>query len=590
MKNKTSKFALLLVCSLFLFSILTVTPVHAQYSYAYVYGSGGTYTITDVTLSTSSSGASGTFLQFIPGDQLTFQVSPAGGKAFSYWTDGSLQQFYTNPSDPTYFYGDISLTAIFTTAGVNTYYINSTSADSHSVIAQAGLTGVTEGNTQQITWTVDPGYQVVEVNVDGFPYANIASPYTFTNVVANHTLTIYTEATTVANYAYTFSGPYYDDGTSSGDTISATAYWVNNVAQHFYLTEATGSITLNSNSPITTMTWNCSSTLNETRRIDFQPLPTNQNFTLFITNPSSPSTIYTFPITDFYGMTNPFLETQVSIGGTLYTTEQVNTNNIGSPNFIMQQYQTYTLTFNCKQGSYSQQFTAGTTTTNTLPVLAGAFPTTNTTYPEADAARLSPTTIGMIYADPAISTDTVNFLITHQSGATVVIDYNNTFIGTSQNNTWTQADAATSYTVTITASISNATSAYGSNPQWIIIVPETVQANPWLGAFDWLGQYTPTLPYTPTGWTGANGQQLSSGLIAEFVGMAIIMLFLGVGSYRSSGVTCIIAWLMSGILLYLGWWANGITGGLSAIPSFALCGVIAIFITLSESKQTEREV
>ena len=115
-------------------------------------------------------------------------------------------------------------------------------------------------------------------------------------------------------------------------------------------------------------------------------------------------------------------------------------------------------------------------------------------------------------------------------------------------------------------------------------------ANPFLGVFDFLGQNVPTLPYTPTGWTGANGSQLSSGMIAELVGMAVIMLFLGIGSYRSSGEACIIAWLMSGILIYLGWWANGVTGGLAAIPSFAICGVVAIFIVIGEAKQVEREV
>ena len=481
------------------------------------------------------------------------------------------------------------MTAYFTSSGASTFYINATT-DVHSAITPTGLTSVTQGNTKSFNWSASTGYFISQVIVDSNLNVNVNPPYAFTNVQANHTITIITEPITTGNYQYTFIGPYYDDGTTSTNTISAIAYWVNGVTYPFTLTGPAASTTISANAPLTLLTWNASSTLNQTRTITFMPTPTSQSYHLFITNPNQPSFTYNFPITDFYGMTNAYLETQVSIGGTLYTVEQVNTNNIGSPNFIMQQYQTYTLTFVCTQGSYSQQFTAGSTLTNTLPVLAGAFPTTNTTYPVADAERLTSTLIGITYSDPATSTDTVNFLITHMSGDTLVIDYNDIKTGTSQTILWGNADPQTSYTVTVTATISNASSAYGTNPQWIITVPETASANPWLGAFDWLGQYVQTMPYTPTGWTGANGQQLSTGLIAEFVGMAIILFFLGVGSYRSSGATCIIAWLMSGILIYLGWWQNGIVGGLSAIPSFALCGVIAIFITLSEAKATEREV
>jgi chromate transport protein ChrA len=47
---------------------------------------------------------------------------------------------------------------------------------------------------------------------------------------------------------------------------------------------------------------------------------------------------------------------------------------------------------------------------------------------------------------------------------------------------------------------------------------------------------------------------------------------------------------MSGVLIYLGWWLNGVGGAVAAIPSFALCGFVAILVTLAEAKETEREV
>ena len=595
MKHKTlAKFATTIIFLMF-FSALasSVSLVHAQqvytaYAYDYIYGSGGTYTITDITTSTSSSGVGSTSLLFNEGDALSFEVTPVGGQVFSFWSN-TYTYYYTNPVVFSYWASDISMSANFTGSGINTYYINAT-ADVHSTITPTGLTAVTQGNTQSFNWTVSPGYFISKVQVDNNPNIGRDPPYPFINVQLNHTITISTEPITTGNYQYAFYGPYFDDGTISTNTVTATAYWVNGNASTFSITGPFGSYMLSANSPVTTLAWNASSTLNETRIINFMPTPTIQSFHLFITNPNNPSFIYTFPILDFAGMENGYLETQVTTGTTSYTVEQANINQISSPNFVMQQYQTYTLTFLCDKGSYSQQFTAGTTLTTNLNVPPLAFPLSNLTYPTCDAERFNSSGIAVVYVDPSLSTNWATTTITHIVGSTTINDYYINTTGNTQTILWNEADQQTSYSVTFTASINNATSAYGILPTWQFAIGTMPPANPFLGVFDFLGQNVPTLPYTPTGWTGANGSQLSSGMIAELVGMAVIMLFLGIGSYRSSGEACIIAWLMSGILIYLGWWANGVTGGLAAIPSFAICGVVAIFIVIGEAKQVEREV
>ena len=592
MKHKTlAKLAPVIIFLMFFSAIaFSVNLVHAQIYTAYASGQGGTYTITDITTNTNSSGAGSTSLLFNAGDALAFEVTPDGGQVFSFWSN-TYTYYYTNPVVLSYWESDISMTANFTSSGINTYYINATT-DVHSTITPTGLTAVTQGNTQPFNWSASPGYYVSQVFVDNVNIG-ITSPYAFINVQANHTITVYTDPITSGNYQYTFSGPYFDDGTISSNTVTVTAYWVNTQVQFFSITGTNGTVgsyTLNSNSPLTTIVWNASSILNETRIINFMPTPTIQSFHLFITNPNNPSFIYTFPILDFAGMKDAFLKTQVTTGTTSYTVEQANINQISPPNFVMQQYQTYTLTFLCDKGSYSQQFTAGTTLTTNLNVPPLAFPLSNLTYPTCDAERFNSSEIAVVYIDPSLSTNWATTTITHIVGSTTINDYYINTTGNTQTILWNEADQQTSYSVTFTASISNSTSAYGILPTWQFAIGTMPPANPFLGVFDFLGQNVPTIPYTPTGWTGANGTQLSSGMIAELVGMAVIMLFLGIGSYRSSGEACIIAWLMSGILIFLGWWANGVTGGLAAIPSFAICGVVAIFIVVGEAKQTEREV
>ena len=114
-------------------------------------------------------------------------------------------------------------------------------------------------------------------------------------------------------------------------------------------------------------------------------------------------------------------------------------------------------------------------------------------------------------------------------------------------------------------------------------MPVSTEASdhPWSGAFDFLGNDTETLPNYLMGWPDG----MSSNQIAQLVAVGIIMLFLGVGSFRSAGLSCIIAWVAGGIMFVLGWFNGGASqAGASSIPLFAFAGFLAILIIVHEKK------
>ena len=390
-------------------------------------------------------------------------------------------------------------------------------------------------------------------------------------------------------YSYYLQGPYFMDGSignlpgGENDTVICSLLWANNTRTSTTLSTAGPlSVIINSDISLYQVTWNSSSALNYTSLIDLQQPAASQIIGIYIPDPLLPEFQYTFTVTDFYGMTNPYLRMTVNNASGLNSAmaEQISLNSSSSPTFLMTQYYTYTLTFLCDQGTYSQTFTAETTLSNSLIVLAGAFPIANTTVPTADATRLNATLIGITYVDPSNTTTLGNITISHQSGSTTISDYTTIAISNSTTLLWNAATGGVNYNVNVTTIIA------GSTYIWVLTVPSSATANPWLGAWDWLGSSTPTMPYVTTGWPLG----MTTYQIAELVGGVIIAFFLTIGSYRSSGATCIVAWIMSGFLMAFGWWGNGVVGGVSAIPMFALSGFLAILIHISEAKETAREI
>lgn len=63
------------------------------------------------------------------------------------------------------------------------------SAGAHGSISPTGSVSVNDGADQAFTFSADTGYYVLSVTVDGSPVST-TSPYTFTNVTADHTIAV----------------------------------------------------------------------------------------------------------------------------------------------------------------------------------------------------------------------------------------------------------------------------------------------------------------------------------------------------------------------------------------------------------------
>lgn len=388
-------------------------------------------------------------------------------------------------------------------------------------------------------------------------------------------------------YNYYLQGPFWMNGSIAGsNTVVCHLLWANFTATTETLV-STGTgytiLSLTSNVLLYQMTWNASSAQNYTALIDFNGYVPNpysgiEFINIYIPDPTLPSFQYTFSVTDFYGMKNAYLRMSINnaTGTDSGINQEVSLDSAGVPTFVMTQYYTYTLTFVCDQGSYSQLFTAENTLANTLVVLAGSFPQANVTSPTATVERINATLIGIDYVDPSNSTSALSILITHLSGMDTINDYSNSIASNATTILWNAASSGISYNVNVSATIS------GVQYVWALIADESIGTNPFLGAFDWLGVNTQTLPHVQTGWPAG----MTSAQIAEIAGACIVMLFLCIGSFRSAGACCMLSWIIFGILLYMGW--MGVITPYT-IPEFAFSGFIGILIMLDEAKQTARE-
>ena len=203
--------------------------------------------------------------------------------------------------------------------------------------------------------------------------------------------TLYALSTVRAQtYEYVIQGPFFMNGSvATGNAVTCDLLWRNYTTTQFTLDMGSFTQILYSDAQLYQITWNASSAMNYTSLIDFQIATTaaTQYIDIFIPNPSYPFDLYTFQVSDFAGMTNPYLRLTVNnaSGINSATAGQVALNSTDSPAFVLTKYYTYTLTVLCDQGTYSRQFTAENTVTTAFLILAGMFPTTNFTYPTVEA-------------------------------------------------------------------------------------------------------------------------------------------------------------------------------------------------------------
>jgi hypothetical protein len=166
------------------------------------YGRIGSYTFYNITTShtieaffqidsvtiTASAGANG-------------QISPSGNVLVPY---NSSQTFTIFPNTgyhtiqilvdgipvaiaPTYTFDNVTSNhTISATFGIDSFTITASAGLGGSVLPD-GITYLTYGSNQTYNITPNPGYQTMEIFVDGNPVA-LAPSYTFTNVISNHTI------------------------------------------------------------------------------------------------------------------------------------------------------------------------------------------------------------------------------------------------------------------------------------------------------------------------------------------------------------------------------------------------------------------
>ena len=119
------------------------------------------------------------------GDVVTLTAVPETGYHFTNWS--GFISGTTNPATIT-FNGDYdkSVTANF---AINTFTITA-SAGTGGSISPSGSVSVFPGDNQKFTVTINPGYSLNQVLVDGSPVTlAVDNSYTFTNVTTNHTIT-----------------------------------------------------------------------------------------------------------------------------------------------------------------------------------------------------------------------------------------------------------------------------------------------------------------------------------------------------------------------------------------------------------------
>jgi hypothetical protein len=382
-----------------------------------------------------------------------------------------------------------------------------------------------------------------------------------------------------ATYTYTLHGPYYENNMVASGTANVTVLWVNGAIVNYQLTSSggvAGSVTINSVNPLTSMSWNSTSINGTVTRIyDFTP-NTPSDINIYISNPNQAYALYSFSVTDFAGMVNPFLQSSISPDGlNWYTVESRSLNGTSTVAFVMTQYQQYQLSFTCQQGTYSQQFLPETTFSTSLPVPAEIFPVTASLYPTFNVYRINSSMIITTYDDPLMQTNWLYLQITHQSGTLTVIDYTYNQTGNIQTLLWNNADPNKDYSIAAQASIN------GQVTSWTQPAPLVSNSNPWLGVFDFLGTNTNTMPNVYSGWPAG----MTSYQIAQLIAVVIITVFLGMGSFRNAGASAIIACIMAGIMFAIGWWNGGVSQAtISAVPELGLAFFVAIITHFSEKK------
>ncbi|MDD3814608.1 MAG: hypothetical protein PHZ02_08175 [Desulfocapsaceae bacterium] len=167
---------------------LALTDVGTNHSIEVSFGTGWTISVNPVT-NGSITPATG---EVAPDSTPDYTITPAGGyRVADILVDGiSVKGAAVAHADNSYTYTFSAVTANHTLyATFLPGYVISATAGAHGSITPAGDVSVPAGGSQTFQLAADSGYKISEVKVDGVAQA-IASSYTFSNVLTNHTLAV----------------------------------------------------------------------------------------------------------------------------------------------------------------------------------------------------------------------------------------------------------------------------------------------------------------------------------------------------------------------------------------------------------------
>jgi hypothetical protein len=370
--------------------------------------------------------------------------------------------------------------------------------------------------------------------------------------------------------SYTITGPYYDDGSVPTLYQNVTCYYTDGEVTVYTLIGSGGvpqTLSLNASLTPEYISWSSTGLANFTRLYYFAGASA-ANINIYLPTPTATALIYQFAIADFYGMSNPYIASVTMLNGVQQIIER-KPLTVATVSLVLEQWRSYQITIQCDQGSYSQTFSAESTTFSNLEVLPGAFPVANMTGRIASGYRVNGTTIYGSYSDASNATSWVNFVISHTSLSTTVTDYSYNASGSSYSFYWGSADSTVSYTLSMYA--------YYNGSSHLFVYPcgaPATSTNPFSGLNGLFGSL-------PLAWNAGFIESVDVD-VSQGIAIFLIIAALAVGSYWSMTLGCGLSYIVGLLLLYLGWWQG-------AVGPLILAGIVNFFVIWVEAKKRERE-
>lgn len=364
-----------------------------------------------------------------------------------------------------------------------------------------------------------------------------------------------------SSYGLTLHGPYYENGFLASKYVTVKVYFTDNASDTQTLDGTDGvadTLSLDYSLQPLYFAWNLTTGGNKTRTIFLTS--SSEEHLVLLPDPDEPYYLYTFYIADFFGMTNPFLETSINVNGTTRTVERQASDAINPLEFWMTWQHFYTLKFTCDEGTFIYgDFQARSINSQTIIITADMIPQADIGLDiTVNALRINATFIQVNYTDSQVETYWLAVTISHKAGYSWLTDYTTNNTGNTQQINWYDAEADKSYKVSLEASRASGTYTWSYS---ISLPPASV--NPWTDLLSAFG----TGPFP----------------LSNLFGFMITLCFFGMTTYLNRVLGCVIGCIVAGVFYYIGW---------LSIPSslIVLALVLSAFFALTEAKRQEREL